>query len=365
MKPQVQSKIGKKGRCLNACLASILEVPEKSVPDFPSGAGYFQAIDAFLKPFGVHYVQRPVTDAPPKNWHTIEGVSPRGGMHAVVGKNGKFIFDPHPVEDDPRRGLVKPERWGVLMPVSEEVRPVGDAREFVVRETPKGWVVFEDGLSGYPFPTKEKAVKHAEGIAAIRTVNGQRAPVRVEAKDVAPVGGFKTRLHRRSEYGPEMHSAKLMEAVKALRPLSIKRPGELIGRTINSERLLAKDTVLRPIDIKRGPGPFTIQLTEKDGREHIEPVKALRAYDAARGKLHIVLCPVCKREVVAHGTVINPHADMKKGGWCKGAAKGEDRKKDTDGGAVTVNEGIRGHGWHAADSVKPVVDEKKNCIFRL
>ena len=126
MKPQVQSRIGKNGRCLNACLASILEIPEHSVPDFPDGDVYFPAIDAFLKPFGVHYIQRPITEAPPKNWHTIEGVSPRGGMHAVCGYNGKFKFDPHPVEDDPRRGLVKPERWGCLVPISEEVKPVGD-----------------------------------------------------------------------------------------------------------------------------------------------------------------------------------------------------------------------------------------------
>jgi hypothetical protein len=169
MKPQVQSRIGKNGRCLNACLASILEIPEHSVPDFPDGDGYFQAIDTFLKPFGVRYEQRPITEAPPKNWHTIEGVSPRGGMHAVCGYNGKFKFDPHPVEDDPRRGLVKPERWGCLVPISEEVKPVGDS-------------------------------------------------------------------------------------------------------------------VLRPGDIKRGPGPFTVQLTEKDGREHTEPVSALRTYDSVDPK---------------------------------------------------------------------------------
>jgi hypothetical protein len=36
----------------------------------------------------------------------------------------------------------------------------------------------------------------------------------------------------------------------------------------------------RPGDVKHGKGAFTIQVTEKDGREHVEPVGVLRAYDA-------------------------------------------------------------------------------------
>ena len=31
-----------------------------------------------------------------------------------------------------------------------------------------GWIVIEDGRLGYPFPTKEQAIKHAEGLKAIR-----------------------------------------------------------------------------------------------------------------------------------------------------------------------------------------------------
>jgi hypothetical protein len=35
---------------------------------------------------------------------------------------------------------------------------------------------------------------------------------------------------------PEMHTAKLMEAVRQLRPFSIWRAGELIGRTYNDRK---------------------------------------------------------------------------------------------------------------------------------
>jgi hypothetical protein len=186
MTPVVQSRIGNRGTCFRAALASILNLREDQVPDFPQ-ANQDPGVNRFLAKYGLRYEQRPITDPAPAGWGTVEGTSPRGGEHACVRYGGKLVWDPHP-QDSTGQGLVEKKTWGVLMPVSEEVMPVGDVREFVVRETPKGWVVFEDGLSGYPFPTKEKAVKHAEGIAAIRTVNGQRAPVRVEAKDVAPVG---------------------------------------------------------------------------------------------------------------------------------------------------------------------------------
>ena len=121
MIPRVQSRIGKRGRCLNACIASILEIPEASVPDFPASDDYIADIDRFLAPFGVVYKQRPITEPPPKGHHMIEGISPRGGMHAVVGKDGKFVHDPHPGWYDPRRGLVKPLRWGVLEPLEDRV----------------------------------------------------------------------------------------------------------------------------------------------------------------------------------------------------------------------------------------------------
>lgn len=118
MKPVTQSRVGENGRCFPACLASILEIPEKQVPDFPkSDDEFYAAVDRFLDPYNLQYRQVPITDATPMGWHTIEGISPRGGQHAIVGFNGKPVHDPHP-QDGTGRGLVEPNLWGLLLPLT-------------------------------------------------------------------------------------------------------------------------------------------------------------------------------------------------------------------------------------------------------
>jgi hypothetical protein len=52
--------------------------------------------------------------------------------------------------------------------------------------------------------------------------------------------------------------------------------------------------------------------------------KALAKDTKLRSGINVTICPICKREVVAKSGVIQPHANMKTGGWCNGAAKGED-----------------------------------------
>lgn len=44
-------------------------------------------------------------------------------------------------------------------------------------------------------------------------------------------------------------------------------------------------------------------------------------------KISVIRCPKCAREVVAKGGIIQPHVDMAHGGWCKGAAKGNDNAR--------------------------------------
>ena len=113
MKPVTQSKVGAHGRCFPACVASILEVPEASVPGYEDSPDVYQ----WLAKRGLEYRQVPIEDRPaPVGYHIIEGISPRGGQHAVVGLNGKIVHDPHP-QDNTGRGLVKPERWGMLLPL--------------------------------------------------------------------------------------------------------------------------------------------------------------------------------------------------------------------------------------------------------
>jgi hypothetical protein len=120
MKPQVQSRTGKNGRCIEACFASILEIPESQVPDFGQDDVFLRNVQAFLKPYGLYYVQVPVNTPGiqqafrgGKIFHTIEGKSPRGGLHACVGESGKMVWDPHP-QDGTGRGLVRIDCFGLL-----------------------------------------------------------------------------------------------------------------------------------------------------------------------------------------------------------------------------------------------------------
>ena len=117
MRPVFQSRVGKRGRCFNAALASILEIPEASVPDFdrPVGTDYWKNVAAFLAKHGLSY-QRVPLDTPPVGWGTIEGVSPRGGNHACVSFNGKLVHDPHK-PDGTGNGLVEPKYYGMLTPL--------------------------------------------------------------------------------------------------------------------------------------------------------------------------------------------------------------------------------------------------------
>jgi len=117
MRPVVQSRTGKVGNCFAASLASVLNLPLRSVPDFKR-ANLDPEVNRWLgKNYGLQYKELPITDPAPLGYHFILGLSPRGGQHCVVGYNGKLAHDPHPM-DGTGRG-VKPEEWGVLVPVSK------------------------------------------------------------------------------------------------------------------------------------------------------------------------------------------------------------------------------------------------------
>jgi hypothetical protein len=118
--PQTQSRTGKNGRCFQACLASILEIKEADVPEFATDDLFLSQTQDFLKQFNLYYIQVDI-DSPGlkqafKNgpvYHTIEGKSPRGHLHAVVGLNGQMAWDPHP-QDGTGRGLVRVDCFGIL-----------------------------------------------------------------------------------------------------------------------------------------------------------------------------------------------------------------------------------------------------------
>jgi hypothetical protein len=116
MIPVVQSRTGEDGTCFRACVASILEVPEGAVPDFGASGdddAWWQDIQDWLGKAGYSYRRAPVSGARPVGWSTIEGISPRGGMHACVAKDGELVHDPHP-RDGTGRGLVEPRYYGLF-----------------------------------------------------------------------------------------------------------------------------------------------------------------------------------------------------------------------------------------------------------
>jgi hypothetical protein len=123
-----------KGNCFATCLASLLEVPVESVPnfhaDYPSTwwtetqkwlyARGFVAIEVFLRSDG-----HKVVDWAPAVSCILTGKSPRGDfLHCVVGRtdpdNGGFamVHDPHP-DDTFIDG--KPTRVLFLVPTMPEL----------------------------------------------------------------------------------------------------------------------------------------------------------------------------------------------------------------------------------------------------
>lgn len=113
-----QTRVGSpNGTCLATCLASILDEP--NVPDFGmnvSDEEFFENMAEWLAERGLRYRERPITGKAPRGYHLILGISPRGGQHAVVGRNGKMVHDPHP-QDGTGRGLALRRAFGILEPL--------------------------------------------------------------------------------------------------------------------------------------------------------------------------------------------------------------------------------------------------------
>ena len=118
MRKVTQSRTGNRGTCFRSCMASIFNLREQDVPDWPQ-ANEDPGVNRWLAGRGLRYEQVPIDEnaPPPVGWHTIEGTSPRGGQHAIVGHNGRPVWDPHP-QDGTGRGLVEPRYWGLLLPAA-------------------------------------------------------------------------------------------------------------------------------------------------------------------------------------------------------------------------------------------------------
>jgi len=101
---------GRWGDCMRACVASLLELPAEDVPHFmdggPSQSEFVRRLHGFLVPRGLwvmthdHFWLAHLLEQShvPEVYHIISGPSPRfpDCFHAVIGRNGEVVFDPHP-----------------------------------------------------------------------------------------------------------------------------------------------------------------------------------------------------------------------------------------------------------------------------
>lgn len=129
------------GDCLRACVASIMELPIETVPNFveyeKGNAEYLEVLINFLKPYSLKPLTLWFADwNDEKNWippgyHMIYGYSERGIKHAVVGYQGKVVFDPHPDET----GLASIDSYTVFVASLAEQDTQDMAGEYSVRST--------------------------------------------------------------------------------------------------------------------------------------------------------------------------------------------------------------------------------------
>jgi hypothetical protein len=230
----VQSRTGEDGTCFRACLASILEVPESRVPDFGAGGDddrWWADIQAWLRQAGLEYVRTPIGGTKPVGWSTIEGISPRGGLHACVAKDGELVHDPHP-QDGTGRGLVEPRYYGVFRKVG------GKAKD-------AGYTCPECGAAverRYKNSTCQKCLEKAHQEYLVKS---RAAKAKLDASRDTP--GYKT-------------------ALAEFRAGGFHKKGWAKDRADMMELRRKTD---------REGGPFHIQETTKSGRERTIPVREL------------------------------------------------------------------------------------------
>lgn len=104
------------GNCVQASVASILNLPLTDVPHFleiaPEPVQWEFAMQDWLEERGIGYIRREgeyIFDG----YYLASGPSPRGVSHMVVYRDGNLAHDPHPS----RAGILSVARTFVLAPL--------------------------------------------------------------------------------------------------------------------------------------------------------------------------------------------------------------------------------------------------------
>lgn len=106
----------RKGNCVAACIATLLDLPLTRVPHFiefgiaygdsddvaevSHGNNWWAMLLGFLAGKGWWVVELDkVADADPDEFVLVAGMSPRGVVHQVIYRAGRLWHDPHPSRD--------------------------------------------------------------------------------------------------------------------------------------------------------------------------------------------------------------------------------------------------------------------------
>ena len=211
--PRTQSRTGKTGTCFRTCLASVLNLRESQVPDFKR-ANLDPEVNRWLgKNYGLQYKELPITDPAPLGYHFILGLSPRGGQHCVVGYNGRLAHDPHPM-DGTGRG-VKPEEWGVLVPMSKAQDIILSGKRLNTAAEPL--LARHDAIKASP-------VRIGNSEACYRTTSAEIASLLADAERLLG--------HAKLDDDPSYWKAKLTAARKYLATANAEAKAGNYGRAV-------------------------------------------------------------------------------------------------------------------------------------
>ena len=120
MKPVDQTRFYDKdkslrGNCMQAAVASILELPLDAVPNFiEEEAGFWPSFTTFLRSRGFIYLDLHEHPSGPDCFYLASGDSPRAIKHTVIYRNGRLVHDPHPS----RAGLLTLDMITLLIPIN-------------------------------------------------------------------------------------------------------------------------------------------------------------------------------------------------------------------------------------------------------
>lgn len=109
------------GNCTQAAVASLLDLPLDSVPNFKEAdtvLGFWDAFEDFLLEQGF-WTLRKDSNYCPEGYYLAGGPAERGCDHMVVMHSGKLVHDPH----FSRAGLLKVEHVWLLIPVDPAQHP--------------------------------------------------------------------------------------------------------------------------------------------------------------------------------------------------------------------------------------------------